>query len=79
MLEAENTQRDWEPDPDWMTLSPESEAKCRRRVGGQHAYCRARAVAQLKRGAIWWVYCADHLYGREIHDGVVMVRRYRSE
>ena len=45
--------------------------KCRR------PRCQNPAVAELKRvrrsgAAYWWAYCADHMYGGRIEDGVVL-------
>ena len=48
--------------------------------------CEHSAAAALKRpmrrrfsnrvfSHRWWLYCADHLYGRVIVDGAVMIRR----
>ena len=70
--------RVWRQDPAWMMLSADSHAKCRfmSRQDGRNMSCRRPAVAQfIRRGrkrTAWWAYCVDHLYGREIRDGVVM-------
>jgi len=57
------------------------------KVGGEGRKCRMlrcpkNAVAALmrrRRSALisfnWWHYCADHLYGRKIEDGVVKSRQ----
>lgn len=58
------------------------------KIGGEGRKCRMKgcpnsAVAALKRarrtgatwGFSWWHYCALHLYGRKIEDGVVKFRR----
>lgn len=44
--------------------------------------CGEPAVVALKRrhgtspfGFRWWFYCAEHMYGRKIDDGVVKMRR----
>lgn len=73
------------PDDRWRVL-PESapEYLCRRMSGGpDYTYCQNRAVAQIERGRRgrwhWWAYCADHLYGRWIEDGVVMSWRLERE
>lgn len=66
----------WElrPDPDWRLASgPEHAWKCRRRG------CPNTPAAALRRGrkrsaGAWWLYCSDHMYGRVIIDGVVMLR-----
>lgn len=46
---------------------------CRWRFGRES--CKAPAVAKLLRSQPpsnnWWHYCADHLYGRVVHDGRV--------
>lgn len=53
-------------------------------VGGHGMRCRKtscdkRASASLLRkhglGSRWWYYCADHLYGRRIRDGIVEFER----
>ncbi len=61
---------EWRADGEW-------------RVGGDGRTCSMRrchtlAVAQLRRkhrrfvdGFSWWSYCADHLYGRKIEEGIV--------
>lgn len=68
----------WElqPDKDWaLAEGMELTRKCRR------PGCPALAVASLRRShrgrkhGQWWLYCADHLYGRVIVGGTVMVRR----
>lgn len=67
---------EWVRDPDW-------------KLGGDGRKCRMKrcaneAVAGFQRGRwtknhgrilVWWHYCADHLYGRKIEDGVVKFRR----
>ena len=62
---------EWQPDNDW-------------RIGGRGRLCSLKscvrpAVAALKRnwkfGFRWYHYCADHLYGRKIEDGVVYFER----
>jgi len=54
------------------------------KVGGDHRRCRrkgcqAPAVAALRRkhggSFAWWYYCAAHLYGRRIVNGVVKCER----
>ena len=46
--------------------------ECRFTVGPGHRECRRPAVARVKRGTLqWWAYCADHLYGQVLHDGVL--------
>lgn len=76
MSESEHPgyRREWVADEDW-------------KVGGGGRVCRMKgcyndAVAMLKRrqinaleGFVWWPYCREHLYGRRIVDGVVMVGR----
>lgn len=64
----------WFVDPEWRLASgAESELACRQ------PKCGKPAVAGLLRryGSStrrWW-YCADHLYGRVIEDGAVLVLR----
>lgn len=64
------------------------------KIGGDGRGCRMRgcenpAVVMLRRnhreksgfaGFRWWPYCADHMYGRKIEDGVVkMCRLFQNE
>ncbi len=44
--------------------------KCRR------PRCYRHPVMALERSNGWWLYCADHLYGRRIRDGVVEARKW---
>jgi hypothetical protein len=45
---------------------------CRFTVGPGHTTCRRPAEATLLRGGAGrYGYCADHLYGRTLHDGAV--------
>ncbi len=61
--------------PDWsLAEGSERKRKCR------HPGCQQGAVAAINRSfrpgrRLWWFYCADHLYGRVIVDGIVMCRR----
>ena len=71
--------RQWQPDSNWRTLSPDSEKTCRdlTRIDRKPVVCRAPAKAEFLRfyrngKNQWWAYCEDHLFGREIRDGVVM-------
>jgi len=64
---------EWVPDEGW-------------RIGGDGRTCRMPrcqklAVVKMKRrwrgkgmGHQWWAYCADHMYGRKIENGVVVHR-----
>lgn len=66
---------EWLPcGPEWQT--PADGRKCSK------AGCLHQAVAMLQRlhkrftsGFAWWGYCADHMYGRKIENGVVKERR----
>lgn len=64
----------WELQPagdDWRALTEtEREGRRCRRPG-----CRNSPAAAFKRGNGWWLYCADHLYGRVIVDAAVMCSR----
>lgn len=60
----------------------ESDRTCRMVEGTPRRRCTNPAVAALNRGYrrtfcepvdSWWPYCEDHLYGRWIEDGVLMI------
>lgn len=70
MTSYEEAEKMWVPDPAW-TIGGNGKT-CRYGMG-LHLYCRAPAVASLKRGRTGrkWYYCADHLFGRRINGGVV--------
>lgn len=66
---------EWVPDPEWELT--ETTRKCRGARG-----CDKPAVAAFRRkhrggycNHRWWYYCADHMYGRKIEDGVVKCER----
>jgi hypothetical protein len=62
----------WVPDRLWTTEPEIIDGRlCRMKVG--RASCRRPAVAALARSNGWWCYCAEHLYGRRIENGVVEV------
>ena len=63
----------WGPDKEWILVSAETRWPCRYIVGPGRKICRRPAVAELQRGFQSWAYCADHLYGRRIRDGIVEV------
>lgn len=54
---------------------------CRRWLAQPKRVCRAPSAAEINRGAYtnrgrvprWWAYCPDHLYGRWVEDGQLMV------
>lgn len=66
---------------EWFRCGPEW------RIGGEGKRCRinqcrnsavaalARRSSWAKAGFTWWHYCADHLYGRKIENGVIQERR----
>lgn len=69
----------------WKLLADWEEPKaCRRRLSGAgYVVCRRPSVARLWRPrypktGTWWHYCEQHLYGREIHDGVLMSQVHRD-
>lgn len=69
--------RDWTTDPAII-----ADRRCR--FGSRwRGYCRRPAVAALDRARptlgrhLWYGYCADHVYGRWIEDGVVVGWRLR--
>jgi hypothetical protein len=57
------------PDADWRLV--DGDKKCRQ------LRCHNRAVAELNRargsGFRWWAYCPEHMYGRVVVNGVVMI------
>jgi hypothetical protein len=57
------------PDGDWQV---DGSRRCRRQ-GARHKVCGKPSVASLQRGNGPWGYCIDHLYGRWIESGSVMV------
>lgn len=70
---------EWVPDADLVwSVGSRSAGRCRYKVGPDGA-CAREAVASMNRGRLghdsWWDYCEEHLYGRRIVDGVVVVRR----
>lgn len=61
----------------WHVLPPEEASRRCRHGSPRNGYCTNAADAELDRGKPstgerWWAYCADHMYGRWIEDGVVM-------
>jgi hypothetical protein len=72
-----------EDDYGWVVLDKADEHRCRYVGGHPQAHCPNRAVAALNRKRwwrgrfvdSWWHYCADHLYGRQVVDGVLYIRR----
>ena len=69
---------EWVIDKQWIVLSPDTASLCRYWSGQPMIFCRQKAVAQMLRGwrhQTWWAYCADHLYGRTIREGVVYYGR----
>jgi hypothetical protein len=63
---------EWVPDRGWQ---PTFIGQCRFVGTKQHVRCQNRAVAKTLRGLHWWAYCAEHMYGRRLEDGKVLVRR----
>lgn len=83
---------DWDPSPGfewyvkeedpayWRVIGPTETATriCRH---GRPPECPNRTVAAVLRGIRrmqWWMYCADHMYGRWIEDGKVLAWRVRK-
>ena len=61
---------------DWRALPPGSTARCRYAAPTRGYRCPNVAVAELRRGrkqVRWWAYCADHLYGRRVEGGKVLL------
>jgi hypothetical protein len=69
---------EWVPDTDpaWSLLPAGAARHCFRR-DGQGRRCDGDAVASHRRAGGLYHFCGAHLYTREIHDGVLMVRRQR--
>jgi hypothetical protein len=69
--------RVWVIDKQW-TYAPDTNRQCR--WTGQYVQCGEPAVAFLPRGEtkVRFYYCADHLYGRRIHNGQVEVSVLRE-
>lgn len=67
------------PDTTWIAWSG---YRCRWGAGPRRKACGEPTVAAMRRsrynsrtgktGTTWWAYCAAHLYGRWVEDGVVM-------
>lgn len=81
----EGFREEWVPSSGWK-LVDEVEGdryRCRWGGGGGSRACGRPSVAALNRGRHtwmgrvdqWWHYCAEHLYGRRIENGVVLHRR----
>lgn len=71
--------RTWVPDEQWIALSAKTTSRCRMIEGKARTRCPNTAVAQFRRGhrsISWWAYCADHLYGRRLNNGVVEILRW---
>jgi hypothetical protein len=63
-------------DKDWRLV--ETDKKCRMMT--RYKSCKQPAVAELNRShhqyqQRWWAYCPDHLYGRWVENGHVMMWR----
>ena len=59
----------------WRVLHPNKKRRCRWLEGHPLRICPNEAVAELNRGSryeIWWAYCADHMFGRNIINGKVI-------
>lgn len=65
---------EWVPDPTCRPATAEEleTRRCRRpRCGGIPVMALNRSHRPGGGGARWWLYCAEHLYGRRIRAGVV--------
>lgn len=75
-MEHDDESRVWVESPSWRVLPEGHGKRCRRRG------CHKSAVAELFRPGIsrplWWAYCPDHMYGRQIRDGKVMWLIHRN-
>lgn len=66
--------RVWVPDKRWRIRSNESGwRRCRDVSGRPLVHCPNMAVAEFRRSHGWWAYCGEHLYGRRIETGEVLV------
>ena len=63
----------WAPDPEWQVIRMPQ--KCRyNSSGGKCPNAAVAAYPRVRSGKAYqpgWYFCADHLYGRRIRDGVV--------
>lgn len=62
----------WEMQPDDRWRLADAQEKVTRRC--RRLGCKHPPAAAFKRDHGWWLYCADHLYGRVIENGAVMCR-----
>jgi hypothetical protein len=71
-------------DEDWRLLPDDTSKHCRYWQGHRDHPVLADAEFQRHRWMaggrtpVWWAYCADHLYGRWIEDGLVWSWRRRA-
>ena len=75
----------WDPPKGWSVIW-KADARCRPTTPGEHDNrlcrrpgCHGKPVMALQRSNGWWLYCAEHLYGRRIVNGVVEQRILRDE
>jgi hypothetical protein len=74
----------WPPPEGWQVLW-QADERCRPATVGEHANricrrprCDGKPVMALERKNGWVLFCAEHLYGRRIVDGVVESRVVRK-
>lgn len=74
------------PPPDGWTVTWQADERCRPATVGEHRNrkcrrprCGGKPVMALERSSGWWLYCAEHLYGRRIVNGVVESRLLRKD
>lgn len=75
----------WQPEAaTWQTLPEGVESRpCRYGAGGGHASCGRPSVWRMNRASsrdypVWWHYCGEHVYGRRIVSGVLLVAVLRA-
>ena len=69
---------EWVADPGWSTAVDLIDGKrCRQKACGRPAVAALNRGYQTYRGRLprWWAYCEEHLYGRRLVDGVILIWR----
>jgi hypothetical protein len=67
----------WAAVPD-LAWAPDTTRRCRAGAAPHHPACGRTSAARLWRKAkragrpSWWHYCAEHMYGRWVEDGIVL-------
>jgi len=66
----------WVNDTTWQKLPKPK--RCRRIDGATHSHCPNMAEWAFPRSNGLWAYCPEHMYGRKIVNGKVMVEVYED-